>query len=76
VVEYLGHNVVGQHGLTMNQARIKAIKVLPNPNNVPELRSILGFITFYRYFIPGYSSLTAPLNKLLQEGVVYEWGPE
>jgi hypothetical protein len=76
VVEYLGHNVVGQHGLTMNQAKIEAIKALPTPNNVPELRSILGFMTYYRHFIPGYSSLTAPLNKLLQKGVVYEWGPE
>jgi hypothetical protein len=75
VVEYLGHNVVGEHGLTMNEAKIQAIKALPTPNNVPELRSILGFMTYYRHFIPGYSTLTAPLNKLLQLGVAFEWGP-
>jgi hypothetical protein len=76
VVEYLGHNVVGEHGLTMNEAKIQAIKALPTPNTVPELRSILGFMTYYRHFIPGYSTLTAPLNKLLQLGVPFEWGPE
>jgi hypothetical protein len=76
VVEYLGHNVVGQYGLTMNDAKIQAIKALPNPSNVPELRSILGFMAYYRHFIPGYSSLTAPLNRLLQKGVPFNWGPE
>jgi hypothetical protein len=55
VVEYLGHNVVGQHGITMNQAKVQAIKALPNPTNVSELRSILGFLSgYYRHFIPGY----------------------
>jgi hypothetical protein len=76
VVEYLGHNVVGQHGITMNQAKVQAIKALPNPNNVSELRSILGFLAYYRHFIPGYSSLTAPLNKLLQNNQPFTWGPE
>jgi transposase InsO family protein len=76
VVEYLGHNVVGQHGITMNQAKVQAIKALPNPTNVSELRSILGFLAYYRHFIPGYSSLTAPLNKLLQNNQPFTWGPE
>jgi hypothetical protein len=34
VVEYLGHNVIGQHGTTMNQAKVQAIKALPNPTNI------------------------------------------
>ena len=76
VVEYLGHNVVGQHGLTMNEAKVQAIKALPTPTNQSELRSILGFLAYYRHFIPGYSSLTAPLNKLLQNQTPFVWGPE
>ena len=44
IIEYLGHNVVGEHGITMNEAKVEAIKRLPTPTNVPELRSILGFL--------------------------------
>ena len=76
IVEYLGHNVVGQHGITMNEAKVVAIKALPDPQNVMELRSILGFLSYYRHFIPGFSALTAHLTKLLQKGVPYVWGPE
>jgi Reverse transcriptase (RNA-dependent DNA polymerase) len=28
IVEYLGHNVVGEHGITMNEAKVKAIRTL------------------------------------------------
>jgi site-specific DNA-cytosine methylase len=76
IVEYLGHNVVGEHGITMNDAKVGAIKVLPNPTNVSELRSILGFLSYYRHFIPGFSSLAAPMTELLQKDKPWRWGPE
>jgi transposase InsO family protein len=75
IVEYLGHNVVGQHGITMNEAKVESIKSLPTPTNVPELRSIIGFLAYYRHFIPGFSSITAPMNELLKKDVPWEWGP-
>ena len=48
VVEYLGHNIIGRHGIAMNESKVEAIKVLPEPRNVSELRSILGFLSYYR----------------------------
>jgi hypothetical protein len=48
IIEYFGHNVVACHGITMNEAKVEAIKVLPNPTNLMELRSILGFMAYYR----------------------------
>jgi hypothetical protein len=74
IVEYLGHNVVGSHGITMNEAKVEAIKALPVPTNVSELRSILGFLSYYRHFIPGFSSLAAPMTQLLHLGQKFEWG--
>jgi hypothetical protein len=76
VVEYLGHNIVSQHGITMNGSKVEAIKTLPNPANVSQLRSILGFLSYYRHFIPGFSSLTAPMTRLLRKDVPYHWGTE
>ena len=75
IVEYLGHNVIGQHGITMNEAKIASIAVLPNPTNVSELRSIIGFLAYYRHFIPGFSSIIAPMNELLKKDVPWVWGP-
>jgi transposase InsO family protein len=76
IVEYLGHNVIGEHGIAMSEAKVEAIKVLPNPTNIPELRSILGFLSYYRHFIPGFSSLAAPMTKLLSKDVPWRWESE
>ena len=50
-----------------------------------EVRSFLGFVSYYRRFIPNFSKVAKPLNKLLQnlEGtprkkkkIKVHWGPE
>ena len=76
IIEYLGHNVVGQHGIAMNEAKVEAIKALPIPKCVADLRSILGFLSYYRHFIPGFSTLTAPLTALIKKGQAWLWGPQ
>lgn len=76
VLEYLGHNVVGRQGVTMNHAKVAAIAALPTPTNLLELCSILGFIAYYRHFIPGFSSIVEPMVQLLRKNVPYMWGPE
>ena len=60
----------------MNEAKIEAIKALPVPKCVADLRSILGFLAYYRHFIPGFSTLSAPLTKLLQKGQSWNWGAQ
>ena len=74
VVEYLGHNIIGRYGIAMNESKVEAIKSLPEPKNVPDLRSILGFLSYYRHFIPGFSALTAPMTKLLKKEQPFVWG--
>ena len=74
VVEYLGHHVVAGEGVTMSTAKVAAIKALPVPRSVPDLRSILGFMAYYRHFIPSYSSIAEPLNNLLRKDRAWHWG--
>lgn len=45
-VEFLGHNV-SAHGLLPNEAKVLAIKALPEPTCVSELRSVLGLLNYY-----------------------------
>jgi len=75
VLEYLGHNVSHQ-ALTPHQAKVSAIRALRAPTNVSELRSILGFLNYYRLYVPGFSELAAPLNALLKKDAKWCWGPE
>lgn len=75
VVEYLGHNL-STFGISPHHAKVAAILALSPPKNVSELRTQLGFINYYRCYIPRMSELASPLNHLLKQGVPWRWGPE
>ena len=83
-INYLGH-VVGQEGVTTDPDRIKAVTDWPRPTTVTEVKSFLGFVNYYRRFIPNFFKVAKPLNTLLQnlEGTSNQkkkfkvnWGPE
>ncbi|KAA0068130.1 uncharacterized protein E6C27_scaffold238G00920 [Cucumis melo var. makuwa] len=46
------------------------------PTKVPELRSFLGFVNYYRRFIKGYSGIAAPLTNLLKKNQTWDWTEE
>ena len=75
VVEYLGHNV-SAYGLTPCAAKVLAIRELKAPRDVSELRSVLGFMGYYRGYLPHYSTVAKPMNDLLSKFVVWDWGLE
>jgi len=54
--------------------KIKAIEEWPTPKNVGKVRSFHGLTSFYRRFVPNFSSITSPLNKLVKKDVKFEWG--
>jgi hypothetical protein len=49
-VEYLGH-VVSENGISTDPKKIEAVKTWPEPTTVTELRSFIGFCSYYRRFI-------------------------
>ena len=58
-VEYLGYRIdsAGLHAAT---AKIDAILNVPRPVDVRQLRSFLGLINYYGYFIPKLSTVAHP----------------
>ena len=83
-INYLGQ-VVGHKGVTTDPDKIKAVTEWPRPTTVTEVRSFLGFVSYYRRFIPNFSKVAKPLNTLLKnlEGTSHQkkkfkviWGPE
>ena len=63
-VKYLGH-VVSENGVQNDPDKINALASWPEPNNVKELRSLLGSTGYCRRLIRDYSKIVKPLNDLL-----------
>ncbi|KAG5586954.1 hypothetical protein H5410_047388 [Solanum commersonii] len=51
----------------MDSDKVEAIRYWKAPTKVPKLRSFLGLANYYRFFIFGYSAITAPLTDLLKK---------
>lgn len=47
--------------------KIEAVAEWQCPTSVSELRSFLGFASYYRRFVEGFAKLAAPLHKLVAE---------
>ena len=46
--------------------KVSAIRELPRPSTLGQLRKFIGLITFYHRFLPKAAELLAPLNELLR----------
>ena len=59
-VLFLGH-IISENGLQPDPSKIEVVKGWPLPTTVKEMQSFLGFVNFYRDFIPAAATLMAPL---------------
>lgn len=66
-VPFLGH-IVGRNGIRVNPKKIETVANWPIPEDVTQLRQFLGLTNYFRKFIRGYSTLTAPLHDLTHKG--------
>ena len=55
---------------------MKRLKNYPEPTTVTELKRFLGMTSYYRRFIPRFSTIAAPINRLLQKEVDFIWSKE
>lgn len=77
-LKYLGY-VVDSNGLQADPEKVESIVNYPTPTNRKEVRRFIGTASWYRRFIPNFSSLSAPLNKLTSQGKKappFLWTPE
>jgi len=71
-VVYLGH-VIDSQGLHPTKEKVRAVQEAPRPENVAELKSYLGLLTYYSKFLPNLSSVLAPLYQLLKHKQPWCW---
>jgi len=44
------------------------------PKNVGDIRSFHGLASFYRQFVPHFSTIASPLNELVKKDTPFVWG--
>ena len=71
-VVYLGLRISAE-GLQPVEEKINAVKRAPVPCNVSELRFFLGMVQYYHSFLAALATTLAPLHRLLQKNVQWEW---
>ena len=74
-VSFLGH-IVSKEGIRVDPNKIEVVVEWKPPRNVTEVRSFLGLTGYYRRFVKGFSMIAAPMTRLLQKNVKFEWGEE
>ena len=68
-VIFLGFKI-NQNGVYV----VMAIKEWPTPKNMSELGSFHGLTSFYRRFVPNFSTIVSPLNELVKKGLDFKCG--
>lgn len=76
-IEFVGHQV-GPLGLTPMEAKVQAMAKLPTPGNVSDVRTVMGILGYYRCYIPRFSIIAAPINRLTSasEPWAWSWSPD
>ncbi|XP_070055056.1 uncharacterized mitochondrial protein AtMg00860-like [Nicotiana tomentosiformis] len=74
-VFFLGH-VVSAKGIKVDANKIEAVQNWLRPTSTTEMRSFLGLVGYYRWFMEGISSIVAPLTRLTKKSALFWWSDE
>ena len=74
-IKLLGH-MVSADGISSDPEKVDAIRHLPTPTNIKQVRCFLGMTGYYRDLIPHYADLAEPLVSLTRKHVRFQWNSE
>ena len=72
--KYLGFDV-SRHGISMRKSYVDKVLSWPRPLSTKQLRTFLGFTSYYRSFIKDYAELTNEMNGMIK-AMKLEWTEE
>ncbi|XP_061570027.1 uncharacterized protein K02A2.6-like [Cololabis saira] len=72
-LRFLGH-LIDQSGVRPDPDKAEAIRQLPPPENVQELKRFLGMVNYLGKFVPALATVGQPLYELLKLKNIWTWG--
>ncbi|XP_059288944.1 uncharacterized mitochondrial protein AtMg00860-like [Lycium ferocissimum] len=69
---FLGH-IVSNEAIKVDTQKTEAVKTWPRITTPTEVRYFLRLAGYYRRFLEGFSSLSAPLTKLKKKTTKFQW---
>ena len=74
-ISFLGHTI-SPRGVKPDVKKVGALRKSPMPNNVSELKSLLGELSYYQKFLPNLSRRLQPITKLLKKDVPFSFNAD
>ena len=79
-INYLGR-IISTDGIKADPKKLDAVTEWERPKGPKDVRSFLGFCSYYRDFIPGYSRVSQPMQRLAhwtpgRKKDLFPWGKE
>lgn len=71
-IKYLGY-VVSEEGVSTDPEKIASVRDWPVPQTKKQVRSFLGFCSYYRKFVKGFSLIAKPLFSLTENLAKFIW---
>ena len=71
-VSYMGH-ILSAEGLRPDPQKIKAIREMPTPSSVPEVRRVVGMVNNLSQFLPNLADLCELLRQLTRKNIKWQW---
>ena len=68
---YLGH-VVSKAGIRPDPVKIEQVQMYPVPTDITKVMQFMGLASYYRKFIPDFSTIVRPLHLLTRKNVGFE----
>ena len=74
-IQFLGH-IINHQGIRALPEKTEGILKIKAPRNADKVRAFLVLLNYYCRFIPAFTDLMHPIQKLLKKNVKFKWSEE
>ena len=65
-IKFLGH-IISQDGIAMDPEKTDVVRNWPELTNVLEVQQFIGFVNYYRDFVPSFAAKLGPLYEIVKK---------
>ena len=74
-VTYLGYKLSAD-GISSDEGKIRALRESKREVNITEVRSTVGYCSYYRWFVKEFAGIARPLHEITKKNRRFSWTPD